>query len=92
VPTFEGCRSPQDPRKALKDLAQHATRYNVSLDGLVSRDNVYILRGASGVVYSGTVVDRDGKLDKAEITDGDFRKNRYGRKVNLFITCLLSSD
>lgn len=86
------CRSPQDPRKALKDLARHATRYNVSLDGLVSRDNAYILRGGGGVVCSGTMVDRDGKLDKVEIADGDFRKNRHGRKVSLFISCLLASN
>ncbi|KIM61219.1 hypothetical protein SCLCIDRAFT_909920 [Scleroderma citrinum Foug A] len=80
-----GFYHPQDPRKALKDLAQHATRYNVSLDGLVSRDNAYILRGGGGVVCSGTVVDRDGKLDKVEVADGDFRKNRHGRKVAIKI-------
>ncbi|KAL4066217.1 kinase-like domain-containing protein [Scleroderma yunnanense] len=67
---------PQDPRKALQDLTQRAAQYCINLDGYVFKDNTFLLRGGSGIVFPGTMVNEAGA------TDSDLRS---GQKVAIKI-------
>ncbi|KIM61268.1 hypothetical protein SCLCIDRAFT_912632 [Scleroderma citrinum Foug A] len=51
-----------DPRMILKELAKRALRYSINLDGLVSKDNVYCLRGGHVTVTSGILQPRREEL------------------------------
>ena len=66
-------------------MAKHATRCSINLDGCVSEDKTYFLRGGSGIVRSGTI-DLTKMVDKVRTADGRLWGDKYGNRVKSFLS------